>query len=113
MRLADTMGDPREIAVKFKKGSLNVTYNPMRYTPEEIDKLQSDAKGDDAQARRIAELGAELIVKWDLTAPDENGEDREIPTDADTLYKKVPVDVLTTVVKAIQADQSSGEDDAN
>lgn len=113
MRLADTMGEPRDLGVQFKKGVLNVTYNPMRYTPEEIDKLQQDANKDDASARRIAELGAELIVKWDLTTQNETGDEYVIPTDADTLYKKVPVDVLTTVVKAIQKDQSAGEDDAN
>jgi hypothetical protein len=80
-------------------------------TIAQISALTAEARKD---AGRIARMIRDIIVTWDLK--DSDGED--IPLDApvdpadlanDPIASKVPVRLLTHIIKAVNEDQEAGE----
>jgi len=110
MRLSDTLGDPRDLAVKVGRGELHVKYMPLNYTPAQIDDLNKrDGETDAERIRRVSQMVNELVVEWDLTFDDET----PVPLDVESIHNNVGIHTLTTIIKAVQTDQSAGEEDAS
>lgn len=109
MRLSDAKSHAREIIVSFEGGDLHVSYRPMSYTVEELDRLGDDAAVKDMSAEerkarigRIIEMITQVVASWDLTE-----DDGETPIDpADTVrLRSVPINVFTEILAAIRKDQ--------
>lgn len=112
MRISEALSPARDIEVRFEAAVLNVTYRPMSYTLEEIDRLEAEVtqKGGSAEQRKarlesLLDSIGRLVVSWDLTHDDESMID---PKDKDAL-RKVPSNVFTEIIKTVNADQRVGE----
>jgi len=77
---------------------VGIRYRPDALTSEYIRRL--DRAGFDA--KMVANMAAEVLTFADI----EDGQGNNIPTDGDTLYRKMPFKVLCSFLDAMQEDQS-------
>ena len=112
MRISQALSRARDIKVEFEEATLHVTYRPVSYTLEEMDRLQADTtetggtkEQRSARIDRVAGTISRLVVSWDLT----DEEDRPInPSDIETL-RNVPFNIISEVIQAVRRDQQAGE----
>jgi hypothetical protein len=136
MRIDEALGGSKDLAITFPTGSvLNIVYKPSSYTVEEIASLDGEARKD---PRRIIRMVRDVVLKWDLEdrygivpldSPeparlyDENSRDdgtsvvvkrdiKEIIKEElsrDEIAKRVPVAILTHIIREVNKDQSVSE----
>lgn len=112
MRVSQALSKSRQIAVEFEEDSLSVTYRPISYTLEEVDRIQADTTAtggteSERQARmnRVAEMISRLVVDWDLVDED----DVKISTKDLAALRKIPFNVFSEIIRAVRDDQQVGE----
>ena len=107
MRISGALAKAKPLDVAFEGDALHITYRPLFYTVEELEKLVADeASGEKKiEPSRIIDLVQQMIITWDLT--EENGEPIHL-TDRARL-KQLPSSVFTVILQTVKADQSVGE----
>lgn len=116
MRISDATSPARDVEVQFEGGILNVSYRPISYTFEEMEKISDDAtelaNSKDTPEQRKVRLNkildtiSNIVVSWDLENDDGiiiNPQDRES-------LRQIPLNIFSEIIKAVNADQRpSGE----
>ncbi len=112
MRVSDALSPVRELDVQFAEDVLHVSYRPISYSLEELERIQEEsvtpgntpAERRD-RIRRLAALISKLVISWDLT--DENDVVVD-PTDVEAL-RLLPLNIFTEILAAVRRDQQVGE----
>ena len=103
MRLSEASAPAKPLEVQFPSGAvLHITYRVPEYTPNQASELVNQASKD---PRRMAEMTVRVVESWDLT----DEKDKPIALKADVIAEKVHLGVLSTIMKAVNADQMPGE----
>jgi hypothetical protein len=119
MRISDALSEAVDIVVPFANGAkLNVTYRPVSYTIEQLDKLAEETVRREGETdeefkerrrkatERIIDMVQNVLVAWDLT------DNNEVVIDFNSreeMRTQVPLNVMTGILAEIRKTQSSGE----
>lgn len=67
MKMSEATDAPKDLDVPFGAAVLHVTYKPVDYTPREMEAAQ-----ESQDIKRVVDMIARTVVKWDLEDEDGN-----------------------------------------
>lgn len=110
MRISETIGAAKQLAVPIGDGVVNVTYRPADYTVEYLEGIQR--RPADERLRGICEIFVRTVLTWDLQhdAPPTDvvladytfAEGDLVAIDVSVLAKFVPVSVMQAILEAVR-----------
>lgn len=96
MRIDQAFDTTKPLAVEFPSGVLHLTYQPMQFTPAEVELI--GAAEEKERPRQLVDLFLRCVKTWDLT----DGDDVAVPLEFSVLHQTVPVSLLSKVFNEIQ-----------
>jgi hypothetical protein len=129
MRIKDALKDIRDLDVDFGAGSvLHIKYRPSSFTVSDLSDLDNEAKRD---PYRIITIIRDMVLEWDLLDNSDEPVSLLLPSGAgnivtvngdqiktkaskqelmriDPIAQMVPITLLTTIIRAVNEDQSAG-----
>lgn len=96
-----------QISIPFGEDTLNLTYDPNKFTVE-LERRLKEAQTDEGSIAASAELLAELIVQWDVL----DEKDKPLPVNAQTIGA-LGLGVMGIITRAIGDNQNPNARDAS